>query len=123
MIKNSLKSSLLAVSAGVILGWSGHLLAADNSAAAMNAYMDSMKRMDAGMKTAMDTMHKDMKASADHHFVTMMISHHAGAVDMAKIELKYGSDPRLRKMAQQIVSSQTKEIDDLKKWQKSHAMK
>ena len=46
MIKNSLKSTLLAVSAGVILGWSGHLLAADNSAAAMNDYMASMKRME-----------------------------------------------------------------------------
>ena len=39
MIQNSLKNTLLAVSAGVILGWSGHLLPADNSAAAMNAYM------------------------------------------------------------------------------------
>ena len=123
MTRHSLKNTVLAVSAGAILGWSGHLLAADNSAAAMNAYMASMTRMEAGMKTAMDTMHKDMKASADHHFVTMMIPHHAGAVDMAKIELKYGSDPKLRKMAQMIISSQTKEINELKSWQKAHPIK
>ena len=30
--------------------------------------------------------------TADHHFVTMMIPYHMGAVDVAKIELKYGSD-------------------------------
>jgi len=121
--KNSLKNTLLAVSAGAVLGWSGHVLAADNSAAAMNDYMSSMKRMDTDMKTAMDTMHQSMKASADHHFVTMMLPHHAGAVDMAKIELKYGSDPQLRKMAQMIVSGQSKEINDLKKWQKAHPVK
>lgn len=123
MTYHTLKNTVLAVSAGAILGWSGHLLAADNSGAAMNEYMASMTRMDAAMKTSMDTMHKNMKASADHHFVTMMIPHHAGAVDMAKIELKYGSDPKLRKMAQMIVSSQSKEINELKSWQKAHPVK
>jgi len=123
MNQQSLKNTLLSVSAGLILGWSGHLLAADKSAAAMNDYMAAMTRMDAGMKTAMDSMHQNGEATADHHFVMMMIPHHASAVDMAKVELKYGSDPKLRKMAQTIVSTQNKEIDELKKWQKAHPMK
>ena len=122
MTKN-LRITTLALASGMVLGWTGHLMAADNASAAMNAYMESMQKMDSQMKQSMDKMHAGAsKATADHHFVTMMIPHHMGAVDMAKIELKYGSDPMLRKMAQKIVSSQTKEIQELKAWQTKHPM-
>lgn len=78
-------------------------------------------------KAAMDKMHqamaKPMMGMADHDFAMMMLPHHQGAVDMAKIELKYGTDPKLRKMAEQIVKSQQKEIQELQAWLKSHPMK
>ena len=78
-------------------------------------------------KAAMDKMHKSMAmpmmGMADHDFAMMMVPHHQGAVDMAKIELKYGTDPKLRKMAEQIVKSQQKEIQELQAWLKSHPMK
>lgn len=35
----------------------------------------------------------------------------------------YGTDPKLRKMAEQIIKSQQKEIAELQKWPKSHPMK
>ena len=58
-------------------------------------------------KAAMDKMHKamakPMMGNADHDFAMMMVPHHQGAIDMAKIELKYGTDPMLRKMAEKIV--------------------
>ncbi len=78
-------------------------------------------------KASMDKMHKAMSqpmmGNADHDFAMMMIPHHQGAVDMAKIELKYGTDPKLRKMAEAIVKSQQKEIAELQAWLKSHPMK
>lgn len=79
-------------------------------------------------KAAMDKMHKQMTGmkmtgNPDQDFVMMMIPHHQGAVDMAQIELKYGTDPKLRKMAQTIVDSQKKEIAEMKAWQKAHPMK
>ena len=46
----------------------------------------------------------------DHDFATAMIPHHQGAVDMAKIELLYGEDPLLRRLAQEIIVSQQQEI-------------
>ena len=46
----------------------------------------------------------------DHDFANAMIPHHQGAVDMAKIELLYGRDPVLRRMAQEIIVSQQQEI-------------
>ena len=78
-------------------------------------------------KAAMDKMHKTMSqpmmGMADHDFAMMMVPHHQGAIDMAKVELKYGTDPKLRKMAENIVSSQQKEIQELQAWLKSHPMK
>ena len=60
--------------------------------------------MDQGMKNA------PMTGDPDHDFAAMMIPHHQGAVDMAKVELIYGKDPVLRRLAQEIVVTQEQEI-------------
>ncbi len=64
-----------------------------------------------------------MSANTDHDFVTMMLPHHEGAVAMAKTELRYGKDPMLRKMAQDIIASQDQEILQMKTWQAAHPAK
>jgi uncharacterized protein (DUF305 family) len=51
--------------------------------------------------------------NADQDFVASMIPHHQGAIDMAKVELQYGKDPMLRKLAEGIVAAQEKEIAEL----------
>ncbi len=71
------------------------------------------------------TMMKDMdlrpSGDADRDFVAMMLPHHQGAVDMAKVELQYGKDPVLRKLAAAIVKAQDIEIAQMHGWQKQHA--
>jgi uncharacterized protein (DUF305 family) len=62
------------------------------------------------MADAMNVMHKGMHSAPytgkpDRDFVTMMIPHHQGAIDMAKALLLYGKDPRYggwRKRSSQI---------------------
>jgi hypothetical protein len=49
-------------------------------------------------------------AHPDRDFARAMIPHHQGAVEMAKLELMYGSDPRLRRLAQGMVVEQSQEI-------------
>ena len=47
----------------------------------------------------------------DRDFAAMMIPHHQGAVDMARIQLQFGKDPVLRRLAQGIIVEQLHEID------------
>lgn len=64
--------------------------------------------------TAMTKMMGDMgirpSGDVDNDFVAMMIPHHQGAVDMARAELKFGRNERLRRMAQEIIVTQQQEI-------------
>lgn len=63
-----------------------------------------MAFMDRGMGQA------PMTGNPDHDFAAMMIPHHQGAIDMAKIELLYGKNPVLRRLAQEIIVTQGQEI-------------
>jgi uncharacterized protein (DUF305 family) len=66
------------------------------------------------------TMHEGMDitftGNTDVDFVRGMIAHHQGAIDMAKIELEYGKDPDLRKLAEGIILAQEAEIKTMKDW-------
>jgi uncharacterized protein (DUF305 family) len=70
--------------------------------------------------TMMQAMAKPMSGDADKDFVMMMLPHHQGAIDMAKVELKYGKDPTLRAMAEAIIVAQEKEIKEMKEWTAAH---
>ena len=50
----------------------------------------------------------------------MMIPHHQGAIAMAEVQLKFGTDPLLKEMAQKIIDAQKKEIEEFKMWQSEH---
>ena len=73
-------------------------------------YMDSM-----------NDMHEDMMESmqandADVAFAKGMLPHHEGAVDMAEIQLKYGKDETMRKLAEDVIAAQEAEIKQMEDW-------
>jgi hypothetical protein len=68
------------------------------------------------MARAMARMHAGMDAvrftgRPDQDFLRLMIPHHQGAIDMARIALLHTEDPRIRNLAQSIVTEQQYEID------------
>ena len=65
---------------------------------------------DAAMNNMMADMTIKPTGDVDRDFVAMMVPHHQGAVDMAKAELKYGRNEQLRRLAQEIVTTQQTEI-------------
>lgn len=51
----------------------------------------------------------------DVDFLAMMVPHHQGAVDMARLVLQHGRDPVTRQLAEEIIAGQTVEIDSMQR--------
>ena len=66
------------------------------------------------LQTANLRMHQNMdiatSGNPDRDFAQMMMAHHQGAIDMALVQLKYGRDVALRRLAQSIIVEQDQEI-------------
>jgi uncharacterized protein (DUF305 family) len=86
-----------------------------SSAKPFSALMDdAMNVMDTGMRQA------PMNGNSDHDFVTMMMPHHQGAVDMAKAVLLSTQDPEIRNLALGIIAEQQIEIKVMQAWLQHH---
>jgi hypothetical protein len=81
--------------------------AATDETAFLKANDDAMTRMMNGMTIK-------PSGDIDRDFVAMMNPHHQGAIDMAIIELRYGKNEQLRRIAQEIIVDQTQEIAAMK---------
>lgn len=74
-----------------------------------------VKEMNAGMEKMMRDMHAHgYTGNPDIDFLAMMIPHHEGAVEMARLVLIYGSDPLTRRLAEEIIAGQQTEIEAMR---------
>ena len=78
------------------------------------AYADSMQAMHADMMRGVSAQDPDTA------FAAGMLPHHQGAVKMAQIELQYGKDPVMRKLAENIIKAQEREIKLMQEWLAKH---
>jgi uncharacterized protein (DUF305 family) len=69
-----------------------------------------------GMSMDMDEL--DGAKPFDREFIDMMITHHRGAIRMARAERKRGRDVHLRKIAKAIITAQSAEIREMNAWRK-----
>jgi uncharacterized protein (DUF305 family) len=90
------------------LGSHSHTSTADH--AYWTEMMESMGKMHSAMSL------EKPSSDADLDFVSLMLPHHQGAIDMAKTELIHGKDPQIRRLAQEIVTDQESEIQLMRHW-------
>jgi len=73
-----------------------------------------LSESDAAMRKMMAAMHITPSGDVDTDFVAMMVPHHQGAIDMAMAELRHGRNERLKRLAQEIIVTQTQEIQAMR---------
>lgn len=76
--------------------------------------MKSMKDLHAAMYAVQPS------GNDDEDFVNLMLPHHKAAVEMAKAELLHGSNPQMRRLAQEIITDQESEIQLMRLWLEQH---
>lgn len=91
-------------------------LAGGNEPMTMSMPMSS-DAMATHMRTMMRPMMADLERLSgrafDRAFLSMMIPHHASAIDMSQVALPRLRDPQVRAWAQKIISDQRKEIAEM----------
>jgi uncharacterized protein (DUF305 family) len=85
------------------------------SSPATKAYLEAAERMHGPMMEGVQATDPDVA------FVRGMIPHHQAAIDMAKVVLQYGKDPQTRKLAEDVVREQQREITEMQEWLKKNA--
>ena len=84
--------------------------------------MPMMHQMPGGSSMSMDGMVSALEGKTgdefDEAFVTLMIEHHQGAVDMAELSAENAKHDEVKDLSKDIITTQTKEVDMMKAWLK-----
>lgn len=111
---------------GMVIAGGAAVLAVNNNNQGMMKMMgmntSQMKDDSSGhMGMSMNDMTNDLKNRTgddfDENFVAMMIAHHQGAIDMAKLAETRAKHDEVKQLSKDIIVAQTKEIADMKMWQ------
>jgi uncharacterized protein (DUF305 family) len=82
---------------------------------AATAYADAAGRMHLPMMQGLQASDPDVA------YVRGMIAHHQGAIEMAKVRLRYGKDEQTKMWANNVIRDQQREIEEMESWLKKNA--
>lgn len=129
MKKESILYGIIGLLGGIVIAGTSAVLAVNNDnhtmmgAIGMNTNHSHAQVATSHGEMSMSQMSEQLKNKTgddfDKAFVEMMISHHEGAVDMAELIPTRAKHDEVKKLGEAIISAQTKEIADMKQWQKS----
>jgi uncharacterized protein (DUF305 family) len=69
-----------------------------------------------GMRVMMDPQRLANRNPFDEAFIDAMIPHHQSAIVMAKVAHEKSKIPEIKELAENIVSAQKKEIEQMRRW-------
>lgn len=126
MRKETVTVGIIGLLAGIIIAGGAAVLAVNNDNRGMMKMMgmntSRMMDTDSGhMGMSMNQMSDELKNRTgddfDQNFISMMIAHHQGAIDMARLAEKNAKHDEIKELSKDVVSAQTKEIENMKQWQ------
>jgi uncharacterized protein (DUF305 family) len=82
-----------------------------------NVPMEMSSEQMRGMGMMMDPQSLAEENPFDRAFIDAMIPHHRSAIEMAKVANQESENPRIRDLAQNIMSAQKAEIEQMRRWQ------
>jgi uncharacterized protein (DUF305 family) len=96
-------------------------LSTDNPATGRSTPPDALVPTGRALATATTVPgeHGDMAAPFDQQFIDMMVPHHQGAVEMARIAQDRAKHQEVKTLADDIMHSQAAEIDRMQAWRKA----
>lgn len=104
---------------GIIGFIAGGLIVSIAASTAQPAPHDHTEQSDTSSMTSMtESLAGKTGDEFDKEFITQMIAHHQGALDMAKLSADQASRTEIKTLSNTIIATQTNEINTLKSWQK-----
>lgn len=127
--KNNITAIVIVGIVGIFIGWLiwGHAQPQQaiqtNSGTAHMMPDGTLMGGNTGMVSMMENMNAGLKGKTgdtfDQEFLAEMIVHHQGAVQMAQLALTNAKHQEIKDLANAIIAAQTKEIGEMKQWQKN----
>lgn len=126
MNKESILYGVIGLLAGVIIAGFGASYAVNNNNNGMMRMMgmhtntssqDMMDDADMSMSDMTSSLKNKTGDDFDKAFISEMIAHHQGAIDMANLAKQNAKHDEIKNLANDIVTAQTKEITEMKSWQ------
>ena len=106
---NSLLYGIIGVLFGALLVWVLTTTAVNSNQLGMMQIMGIRKQTNFNVVGMMNS-------SIDRHFIEQMIPHHKDAISMAEIALQKAEHPVIKQLAQNVKTSQSREISQMKSW-------
>ena len=119
MKKEAMLYGVIGLLIGVIIAVFATSYAVNNSHEGM---ISNMMDMHSGSGMSMSDMVAGLENKSgdafDEAFINEMIDHHQGAIDMANLAKQNAKHDEIKNLADDIISAQTKEINEMQSWQK-----
>jgi uncharacterized protein (DUF305 family) len=81
-----------------------------------NVPMEMSQEQMRSMGMMMDPQELANKEPFDKAFIDAMIPHHQSAIEMSRVALEKSENPQIRELAENIVSAQQREIEQMTRW-------
>lgn len=119
------KQTMLALITGLVIGGlvTFGIVSANTSNSTMsNESTPNNNSMDHNAGRSMSEMNAALQGKTgeefDKEFITQMIVHHQGAIDMAQAAKENAGREEIKTLADEIIAAQTNEIEMMTQWQK-----